>query len=63
MEALQDELGALNDLATGPDVLEGHGLLGLAGADELIVHADKTKLIRLAQDALDDVLDAKRFWR
>lgn len=63
MEALQDELGALNDLATGPDVLEGHGLLGLAGADELIVHADKTKLIRSAQDALDDVLDAKRFWR
>ncbi|RWX74831.1 CHAD domain-containing protein [Neorhizobium lilium] len=63
MEALQDELGALNDLATGPDVLEGHGLRGHAGADNLIVHADKAKLIRTAQDALDDVLDAKRFWR
>lgn len=25
MEALQDELGALNDFATGPDVLEGRG--------------------------------------
>ncbi|WP_332303299.1 CYTH and CHAD domain-containing protein [Rhizobium sp. GR12] len=63
MEALQDDLGALNDLATGPDVLEGHGLRGLAGADELIIHADKAKLIRSAQDALDDVIDAKRFWR
>lgn len=63
MEALQDDLGALNDLATGPDVLEDHGLRGLAGADDLIVHADKAKLIRTAQDALDDVLDAKRFWR
>jgi len=63
MEALQDELGALNDLATGPEVLEGHGLRSLPGADELTVHVDKTKLIRSAQDALDDVLDAKRFWR
>jgi inorganic triphosphatase YgiF len=63
METLQDELGALNDLATGPEVLEGQGLRGLAGADELIVHADKAKLIRSAQEALDDVIDAKRFWR
>lgn len=63
MEALQDELGALNDLATGPEVLERHGLRGLAGADELIVYTDKAKLIRSAEDALDDVLDAKRFWR
>lgn len=63
MEALQDELGALNDLATGPEVLEGHGLRGLSGADNLIFHADKTKLIKAAQAALDDVLDTKRFWR
>jgi inorganic triphosphatase YgiF len=63
MEALQDELGALNDLATGPEVLEGHGLQSLPGADDLIVHADKAKLTRRAQDALDDVLDTKRFWR
>jgi CHAD domain-containing protein len=63
MEALQDELGALNDLATGPEVLEGHGLRNLPGADELIVHADKAELIKTAQDALDDVLDARRFWR
>lgn len=63
MEALQEELGALNDLATGPVVLEEYGLRSFAGADELIVHADKTKLTRAAQNALDDVLDSKRFWR
>ena len=63
MEMLQDELGALNDLATGPEVLEKHGLNDLPGTDDLIVHSSKTKLIESAQAALDDVLDAKRFWR
>lgn len=63
MEALQDKLGALNDLATGPDVLDKHGLRDHPEADKLISHADKSALIRKAQDALDDVLDAKRFWR
>lgn len=48
MEVLQDELGALNDPATGPEILEKHGLSGLPGTDDLILHA-----------ALDDVLDAK----
>ncbi|MGV2069108.1 hypothetical protein [Agrobacterium sp. 22-226-1] len=46
MEVLQDELGALHDLATGPEILEKHGLSGLPGTDDLILHA-----------ALDDVLD------
>lgn len=63
MEALQDQIGALNDLATGPVVLDGHGLRSLPGADDLIVDADKAKLIRMAQGASDDALDAKRFWR
>ncbi|MBA9035797.1 inorganic triphosphatase YgiF [Rhizobium leguminosarum] len=63
MEALQDQLGTLNDLATGLAVLEGHGLMSLPGADDLIVDADKATLISMAQDALDDVIDAKRFWR
>lgn len=49
IEALQDELGALNDLATGPEVLEEHGLRRLPGADGLIVHAYKAKLIRTAR--------------
>lgn len=63
MEALQDELGLLNDLATGPSVLDKHGLTNLPDAEKLILHADKRSLIDQAQTALDDVLDAKRFWR
>ncbi|WP_280171686.1 CHAD domain-containing protein [Agrobacterium pusense] len=62
MEVLQDELGALNDLATGAEVLQEHGLNGLPGTNDLIVRADKTEMIESAQVALDDVLDAKRFW-
>lgn len=63
VEKLQDQLGALNDLATGPDVLDKYGLRDHPEADRLVSHADKSALIHKAQDALDDVLDAKRFWK
>lgn len=63
METLQDELGLLNDLASGPGVVETHGLYRIPGADALVPHADKAGLIDRAQGALDDMLDAKRFWR
>ncbi|AYG70249.1 CHAD domain-containing protein (plasmid) [Rhizobium sp. CCGE531] len=63
MGELQDRLGALNDLATGPSVLDKHGLRDHAEAASVILHADKGSLIAAAQAALDDVLDAKRFWR
>lgn len=63
MESLQDELGALNDLATGPSVLERYGLAGRPDAGSVLSHAKKVSLIEAAQAALDDVLDAKRFWR
>ncbi len=63
MESLQDELGALNDLATSPEVLVQHNLGDHTGAEALVLHADKAVLISKAQAALDDVLDAKRFWQ
>ncbi len=63
MEVLQDKLGALNDLSTGPGVLEKYGLSDHPGAEELLSHAKKAVLIKEAQVALDHVLDAKRFWR
>jgi triphosphatase len=63
METLQDELGLLNDIASGPSILEVHGLSDVFGADTLVSHADKAELIDRAQSALDDMLDAKRFWR
>jgi triphosphatase len=62
MEALQDELGMLNDLATGPGVLASHDLQGHPEAEGLISHADKASLISNAQQALDDLLDQKKFW-
>ncbi|GGG17885.1 inorganic triphosphatase [Rhizobium wenxiniae] len=63
METLQDELGALNDLATGPEVLRTHGISDIPGLEYLVSHADKQALVGQAQSALEDVLDAKRFWR
>ncbi len=63
MEVLQDELGALNDLATGPEVLEKHGLADHPARDTLVSHRDKAGLVAKAQAAVDEVLDTKRFWR
>lgn len=63
MEELQDHLGALNDLASGPEVLEKHDLADHPASESVLSHADKTQLIDAAQTALDDVLDSKRFWR
>jgi triphosphatase len=63
MEALQDELGALNDLAAGPEVLEKHGLAEHPARASVVSHADKEALIENAQASVDDLLDAKRFWR
>lgn len=62
MEVLQDELGALNDLATGPEVLEKHSLRDHPCAGTLISHANKDKLIAKAQSAIDEVLHTRRFW-
>jgi CHAD domain-containing protein len=63
MESLQDRLGALNDLAIGHDVLKKYGIEETPEAQKLIFYADKSQLIDKAQTALDDVLDAKKFWR
>ncbi|NKK68667.1 CHAD domain-containing protein [Rhizobium leguminosarum bv. viciae] len=63
MEELQDELGALNDLATGPNVLAKFGLANHPARDLAIAHGDKSSLISKAQVSIEGVLDAKRFWR
>lgn len=63
MTGLQDRLGTLNDLVSGPQVLDEIGLEGHPDAETLVLHTDKDKLIDHAQNALDDVIDAKRFWR
>ena len=62
LEALQDQLGALNDLATAPDVLKKLGVAGDPGAADLLAHGKKGKLLDAAVDAHDDFIDTKRFW-
>ncbi|WP_086996098.1 CHAD domain-containing protein [Rhizobium sullae] len=63
MADLQDDLGALNDLATGPDVLKKYSLADHPARESVLSHADKDVLIGKAQDSVDDILDAKQFWR
>lgn len=63
LETLQDELGALNDLATAPDVLTTLDLGEEPGAAALLAGGDRKRLIAAAAEAHDDLIDAKRFWR
>ncbi len=63
MEALQDNLGALNDLVSVPGVLDKHRLANHPASDTVLSHAEKDALIDSAQAHVDDVLDAKRFWK
>ena len=59
MQALQEQLGELNDMATEP-VLRAR--LGLPGR-EPPTKRDKARLIEGAADAFDELIDRKRFWR
>jgi len=60
MESLQDVLGSLNDIATRSLVLKKLGM----PTDAMPADAkSKGKLMSAAEDALSDLLEAKRFWR
>jgi inorganic triphosphatase YgiF len=62
LEVLQDQLGALNDLAATPDILKRLGVAGDPGAAELMARGKKGKLLDAAADAHADFIDTKRFW-
>jgi len=62
LEHLQDQLGALNDLAAAPHVLERLGLTDQAGADGLLAHGKRSKLLHASQQAYADLVDRKSFW-
>jgi len=62
LEKLQDQLGALNDMATAPTVLDRLGLRDDPGAKSLLAHRKKSKIIDAAAAAYDDLLDRKTFW-
>lgn len=63
LEQLQDELGALNDLATMPTLLAQLGIDDDPDASALLSGRKKGKLIEAAIEAYADLIDAKRFWR
>lgn len=62
LEAVQDQLGTLNDLATAPEVLTRLDIAESPGAAELVAHGKKARLIEAAADAYEDFIDTKRFW-
>lgn len=61
LEALQDRLGDLNDLATAPELLRELGLEEEAAA--LPSPGKRKRLIRDAAEAHEDLMDEKRFWK
>lgn len=63
LQALQDQLGALNDLATAAFVLEELGVAGDPEASRLTAGDQKKKLLQAAEAAHGRLFDLKRFWR
>ena len=63
LEAFQEHLGALNDLAAAPLVLDRLGLGGASGAADLIHAGDRAVLLAAAQDAHRALADAEKYWR
>jgi len=63
LEALQDRLGMLNDLATATLVLEKLGVGGDPEASRLTAEDQKKKLLKEAEAAHGQLFDSKRFWR
>ncbi|MEH3116750.1 MAG: CHAD domain-containing protein [Methylorubrum populi] len=67
---LQDELGALNDIATGHEIVRdladapaGAATLFAAGMTAADIEARSRKLLEAAAGAHEDLVDTKPFWR
>lgn len=63
LEELQDQLGALNDLATAMHVLNRLGVDNDPGAATLLAKGSKEALLDAAADAHHQWVDIKRYWR
>lgn len=63
LEAVQDELGALNDLVTVPHILDRLALADHPEAPALLAGGAKKALIAAAADAHGSLIDAGRYWR
>lgn len=62
LEELQDQLGALNDLVTAPEILDQINLAKHPEAANLLAASGRRKLLEAAVDAYEELIDAKRFW-
>jgi CHAD domain-containing protein len=58
LEALQDHLGQLNDLATAPALIERFGLEPETSPSSI----ERETLLSHAAEAYEDLTRAKRFW-
>lgn len=63
LEALQDQLGALNDLAMAPDLLRKLGLADAPDAASLLDLSNKQAMLEALDEDYRALIDAKRFWR
>ncbi|MFN3724669.1 MAG: CHAD domain-containing protein [Allosphingosinicella sp.] len=63
LEQLQDQLGALNDLATVPPMLDRIGGASDPQAAALLAADKRETLLERAEHAHEDLVDMKRFWR
>ena len=63
LEALQDALGALNDLVTAPAVLSGLGIANSPDTMAALFPGSRKKLLEAAAEAHAALVDAGRFWR
>ena len=63
LKNFQDQLGLLNDLATGRALLARLDLAKHPQASALFRTKEKQHLLAAATDSLEGLIDAKRFWR
>ncbi|AEQ52996.1 CHAD domain-containing protein [Pelagibacterium halotolerans] len=63
LQAVQDKLGTLNDLAAAPGLLARNGLDDMAGAEGVLSGADATDTLAKAEAARDALVGLKPFWR
>lgn len=62
LEALQDQLGALNDRAAAEERLASLGLAGTPEVEEFLANWRTGNLIEAAAEARRDLLEVKPFW-
>ena len=63
LEAVQDKLGALNDLATAPQVLGRLGIAADPEASALVAGGNKKALVAAAAIAHGNLIECRRYWR